>query len=273
MKSKFFILPFIIFCIGFLGFLLLNENQEEEQENISSFTIAGKEFILPSPIHTFSFLEENGFQWEGLGLPKKNSDFTLKSQIALNLGIRASDGVIFVFAGEMLSAWDARRDVLLNAKKLDIENQIKKTISTLDRAVLFRANKTDLLERIIDIEISIENTLQKKGRDDLSLLIEMGSWIGGLEIVTRGIIKDFREVHTEVLHQSHISELSIEIFKEIIQKTKDQAEKDFLNQILSKLTIIHLKILALESRGTTKLDIQDINKDALELLNIIQTPK
>lgn len=263
----------IIICICFFSFIFLTENHEEELENINSFTIGGKEFILPSPIHTFTFLEENGFQWEGLGHPKQNSDFTLKSQIALHLGIRASDGVIFIFTGELISAWDARKDVLQNSKKLEIENHIKKVINTLDRAILFRANKTDLLESIIDIEIAIENSLQKKGRDDLSLLIEMGSWIGGLEIVTRGLITNFNEVHTEVLHQSHISELSIEIFKEIIQKTKDDTEKVFLNQILSKLIHIHYKILSLENRDITKSDILDLNKYALELIEIIHIPQ
>ena len=129
MKFRIFFRSIFIFISGSIFYLFFNENQKEDLENINSFTIAGKEFILPSPIHTFSFLEENGFQWEGLGHLKQNSDFILKSQIAMHLGIRASDGVIFVFTGEMKSAWEARSDVLQDAKKLDINNQIKKTIN------------------------------------------------------------------------------------------------------------------------------------------------
>jgi len=273
MKTKLIVISLVIFLVGFFSLFYLQNSQEVEEENITSFKIAGKDFTLPSPIHTFTFLNESGFKWEGLGNQDQNTEYTLQSQIALQLGVRASNGVIFLFTKELKSAWDAREDVLRNARKLELENQIKKSIMILDRSVIAGSSNSDILENIIDIEISLENSLQKKGRDDLSLLIEMGAWIGGLEIVTKGLVREFNEIHTEVLHQSHLSDLSIEIFKEIIYKTKGEKEKEFLTHILNELTKIHSRILSLENRRITKTDVLELNRESKELVNYLNNPK
>ncbi len=273
MRTKLITISFVIFLVGIFSLFYFQNSQEVEEENITSFKIAGKEFTLPSPIHTFTFLNESGFKWEGLGNQDQNIEYTLQSQIALQLGVRASNGVIFLFTKELKSAWDAREDVIRNAKKLELENQIKKSITILDRSVIAGSSNSDILENIIDIEISLENSLQKKGRDDLSLLIEMGAWIGGLEIVTKGLVREFNEIHTEVLHQSHLSDLSIEIFREIIYKTKGEKEKEFLTHILNELTKIHSRILSLENRRITKTDVLELNRESRELVNYLNNPK
>ena len=162
MRTKLITISFVVFLVGIFSLFYFQNSQEVEEENITSFKIAGKEFTLPSPIHTFTFLNESGFKWEGLGNQDQNIEYTLQSQIALQLGVRASNGVIFLFTKELKSAWDAREDVIRNAKKLDLENQIKKSITILDRSVIAGSSNSDILENIIDIEISLENSLQKK---------------------------------------------------------------------------------------------------------------
>ena len=67
MRTKLITISFVVFLVGIFSLLYFQNSQEVEEENITSFKIAGKEFTLPSPIHTFTFLNENGFKWEGLG--------------------------------------------------------------------------------------------------------------------------------------------------------------------------------------------------------------
>jgi hypothetical protein len=126
MKTKLIVISFVIFLVGCFSLFYFQNSTELEEENITSFKIAGKEFTLPSPIHTFTFLNESGFKWEGLGNQDQNTEYTLQSQIALQLGVRASNGVIFLFTKELKSAWDAREDVLRNAKKTGIRKSNQK---------------------------------------------------------------------------------------------------------------------------------------------------
>ena len=245
---------------------------EEEEINITSFSISGKSFTLPSPIHSFLYLSENGFEWKNLGGNGADVVFSFPSQIALQLGLRASDGVVFLFTKELDSAWSAREDVLRYSEKLGIDNKVKLSIAKLDTAFLKGSDKEDLLDAIINIEVSMENSLRKKGRDDLSVLIEIGSWIGGLKMVTNGMNLNFREEHTEVLRQSHISELSVEIIKEIIKRTEDENEKKFLNRFLEYLIKVDLIINSYENNRITKDSIQNLSLLANEIKLFLDTP-
>lgn len=272
MKNKFFIISSIISLIFILAILYLFNPFEEEEINISSFTISGKSFTLPSPIHSFLYLTENGFDWKHLGGNGSDASFTIPSQIALQLGLRASDGVVFLFTKELDSAWNAREDVLRYSEKLDIDRKVKLSIAKLDTAFLKGSDKEDLLEAIINIEVSMENSLRKKGRDDLSVLIEIGSWIGGLKMVSSGMNSNFKEEHTEVLRQSHISDLSVEIIREIIKRTSDDKEKEFLNKFLDYLVKIDTIINSYENNRITKESILNLSILAEEIKVFLDTP-
>jgi hypothetical protein len=272
MKNKFFYVV-LLFTIILLSSLLYIFNPfEEEEVNISSFSISGKSFTLPSPIHSFLYLSENEFDWKNLGGNGADEVFSIPSQIALQLGLRASDGVVFLFTKELDSAWSAREDVLRYSEKLGIDNKVKLSIAKLDTAFLKGSDKEDLLDAIINIEVSMENSLRKKGRDDLSVLIEIGSWIGGLKMVSNGLNSNFREEHTEVLRQSHISELSVEIIKEIIKRTKDENEKIFLNKFLDYLINVDIIINSYENNRITKESIQKLSVLANEIKVFLDTP-
>ncbi|NBU96940.1 MAG: hypothetical protein EBS19_01800, partial [Spirochaetia bacterium] len=240
--------------------------------NISSFSISGKSFTLPSPIHSFLYLSENGFEWKGLGGNGVDGVFNTPSQIALQLGLRASDGVVFLFTKELNSAWSAREDVVRYSEKLGIDNNVKISIAKLDTAFLKGSDKEDLLDAIINIEVSMENSLRKKGRDDLSVLIEIGSWIGGLKMVSNGLLSNFKEEQTEVLRQSHISELCVEIIKEIIKRTEEENEKLFLGKFLDYLVKIDFIINSYEKNRITKESIKSLSILATEVKLFLDTP-
>jgi hypothetical protein len=70
-----------------------------------------------------------------------------------------------------------------------------------------------------------------------------------------------------------LSDLSIDIFREIIYKTKGEKEKEFLTHILNELTKIHSRILSLENRRITKTDVLELNRESSELVNYLNNPK
>jgi hypothetical protein len=91
-------------------------------------------------------------------------------------------------------------------------------------------------------------------------------------MVSNGLNSNFREEHTEVLRQSHISELSVEIIKEIIKRTKDENEKIFLNKFLDYLIKVDIIINSYENNRITKESIQKLSVLANEIKVFLDTP-
>lgn len=231
---------------------------EEDEDNISAFEISGKKFTLPSPIHSFLYLSEQGFNWLELTEEDPVKDYKLQSQIALHLGLRASDGVVHLFNKEFLKAKKDREDVLHYSGKLGLTHDIRKAVAELDLAFIKGSDRDDLINAILKIEVQLENSLKKKGRDDLSLLIELGSWLGGLELVTKGIRREFKEEYCYVLRQSHITELSIEIIKAVRDKTKDEKEIQFLDGLLKRFEDLHLLVDSFDTEVVTQKSLNDL---------------
>lgn len=255
-KKKILGISVLLFILSIV-FYFVNQT-EEEAENITSFKISGKEFTLPSPIHSFLYLSNIGFNYKGLIEWEERKPYAYNSQIALHLGLRASDGVVLLFNNDFSSAWKAREDVMYFSDKLGIGDNLKSSIVKLDTTYLKGGSKEDLIEAILQIEINLENSLRKKGRDDLSVLIELGSWMGGLDLVCRGIERDYKESYLQVLHQAHISSMSIEIIKEILLKTENPKEKEFLQGFLDYLIKIDNLIDKFDQNGITKSSLNEL---------------
>lgn len=249
--------------------------QDDAEDEIlhSSIEISGKLFTLPSPIHSFLYLTENKFNWDGLTEEDPIRDYKYQSQIALHLGLRASDGVVHLYTGELLKAKKDRSDVLHYSNKLGVAPELERSIKKLDLAFIKGADRDDLVDAILNIEIKLESALRKKGREDLSLLIELGSWLGGLEIVSKGILRDFKNEHCAVLRQSHITELSVEILKAVIQKSGDGEETNFLKGLLVYFQNIHIIVDKFDSMEVTPESVRELSGLAREARIYLENAK
>jgi len=205
---------------------------EEEEFN---FIIDGKSYIMPTAFHSFHYLNSLNFQWKNLAEMNTNINSTNESQTALLLGFRAADGVIFLFANEKESARKVRNSVIELAKNLDIITDIKSEISSLDNAVILNADEDILEDRIIDLQYKIQNALHKKQKDNLAALVELGGWLEGLHITCKGIILNYNSDHSEILKQSHVSKIYIDIVNALIKKHSNDKEKLILENVLSNL--------------------------------------
>lgn len=241
-----------------IGALYFIQFDSEVEVNTGAFEISGKKFTLPSPIHSFIYLSEQGFDWKDLTEEDPIKDYKFQSQIALHLGLRASDGVVHLFNREFLKAKKDREDVLHYSEKLGLEKEIKKSIAALDLAFLKGSDRDDLVNAILTIEIQLENALNKKGRDDLSLLIELGSWLGGLELVIKGIQRNFKDEYCFVLRQSHITELAVEIVKAVREKTKDENEILFLEGLQKRFEVLHKVVDRFDSEVVTPQSLNEL---------------
>ena len=254
---------------GFYFYTNLSGFNEEPENNISSFHIDGKEFVLPSPLHSFLFLHQLGFDWTGLGGLGAGHDYDLPYQKAIQLGMRASNGVVFLFTKELEDAKLARDDVLALANSLDIEDEIRLSVLNLDTAFIKGSGLDEIQEAVTGLEITLENSLRNKGRDDLSVAIELGSWVEGLRMATAGMKKSSTKEQLEVLRQPHVTELSTKIVQKLIERAENPREKEFLEIFLSYLQRIHNQIHRFRNSEITPADIENLYDIAEELQSFL----
>jgi hypothetical protein len=65
----------VLAVTGFYYYNLKKENPLLEEEEQFNFVIDGKNYIMPSPVHSFEFLNAMGFPWKGLAEASKNSKY------------------------------------------------------------------------------------------------------------------------------------------------------------------------------------------------------
>jgi hypothetical protein len=143
-----------------------------------------------------------------------------------------------LYADERESARKTRTIVIDLADKLDITPGISEAVSALDNAVIVHADQTALDERIIHLQYQMEKALHKRKKDNLALLVELGGWLEGLYIASKGIAKNYDPSLAEILRQPHIADLYIDILTVLSKKTSNEKEKKFLESIIEYLTKI-----------------------------------
>jgi hypothetical protein len=266
------IISVVLILVVILSLFVYKYKKLNEVSGDNNFQLNGKKIVLPSPLHGFYYLNSLGFPWKGLGYLTEEIDYRIESQIAIQLGIKASNGILYLNEKDLENSYKAREQVLKLAEKLEIEAGLRLAILELDLAY-FNGNESDQIqESLNNLENTLEVELKNKGRDDLSLLIELGSWVEGLRVATLGISKNYKLAYIEVLKQPHISALSIQIINSMIDNTKKEDDSKFLKRFLFHLEGIHAIISKLNSKTVTIDEINSLRKKSEEIREFLDQP-
>ena len=196
-QYRYYILTLVTMTVltvtGFYFYKEKSQVPSVEEDVQFNFIIDGKNYIMPSPVHSFHFLNTMGFPWKGLAEASPNAKYETEAQTALNLGYRSADGTVHLFAEEKLKAVEARSTFIELAGNLNITAEVKDAISALDNAVTLGKDQNVLDDRIIQLEYQIEKALHTKKKENLAVLVELGAWLEGLHIASKGITKDEKE--------------------------------------------------------------------------------
>ncbi len=274
-QYKYFILTLVtITLLSGTGFYFYNKRIQispVEDDIQFNFIIDGKNYIMPSPVHSFHFLNMMGFPWKGLAEVNTSSNYTNESQLALNLGMRSADGTVLLFAGEKLKAVEARSTFINLADKLGITPDIKDALSALDNAVIRGQDHTVLDDRIIHLEYQIEKALHTRKKENLAVLVELGGWIEGLHIASKGIMANYTPGYAEILRQPHIAEIYLDVLVALIYRSNDEKEKVLLESIHKYLTLVSKVANHTHKESFPLAKVKELNVLAIEIRKIIES--
>ena len=156
---------------------------------------------IPTPGELFAALQKPGKpNWTGAYRPPIPTSYKSRAQIALNLGGLIADGFIAVEAQDSQQVKNIGSDVIKLAKALGVsQNVLSRGNSINDFA---ETNQWDSLQEELEAtQNEVKNSMQSHSDQDLVILVSIGGWIRGTEVVSGSVAANYDERSAKVLRQ------------------------------------------------------------------------
>jgi hypothetical protein len=185
---------------------------------------------VPTPGELFAALGKPGkTNWSGQYREPMPVTYRNRAQIALNLGGLIADGFIAVEAKDSQQVKNIGSDIIKLAKALGVSEHLLSRGNSINE---FAENNewNTLQEELEATQNEVKSSMQSHADQDLVILVTLGGWIRGTQVVTAVIMENYDERGAKVLRQpalvrfmqSKINEVSPELRMESLVKDVSQ---------------------------------------------------
>src|SRR5438270_11337248 len=186
---------------------------------------------IPTPGELFAALEKPGkTNWSGQYRAPMSMTYRNRAQIALNLGGLIADGFIAVEAKDSQQVKNIGSDIIKLAKALGVSENLLRRGNSLNE---FAENdEWDVLQEELEAtQNEVKTSMQTHRDQDLVILVTVGGWVRGTQVVSAAIMQNYDERSANVLRQpalvsfiqTKLNEVSPELSAEPL--VKDVKEK------------------------------------------------
>src|SRR6266481_2386086 len=197
----------------------LPANQLEKAARSDAITI-------PTPGELFAALGKlEKTNWSGQYRGPMPVTYRNRAQIALNLGGLIADGFIAVEAKDGQQVKNIGSDIMKLGKALGVSEQLLSRGNSINEFA--ENNQWDTLQEELEAtQNEVKSSMQSHADQDLVILVTLGGWIRGTQVVTGAIVQNYNEQSAKVLRQpalvhfmqSRINEISPELRNEPLVK-------------------------------------------------------
>jgi hypothetical protein len=186
---------------------------------------------IPTPGEIFAALEKPGKpNWSGQYRGPIPMTYRNRAQIALNLGGLIADGFVAVEAKDSQQVKNIGSDIIKLSKALGVsENLLRRGNSLNDFA---ENDEWDALQEELEAtQNEVKSSMQTHSDQDLVILVSVGGWLRGTQVVTSAIMQNYDERAAKVLRQpalvsfiqAKLSDISSELRAEpLVKDVNDQ---------------------------------------------------
>src|SRR5437773_10283406 len=182
---------------------------------------------IPTPGELFAALEKSGkINWADQYRGPIPMTYRNRAQIALNLGGLVADGFIAVEAQDSQQVKNIGTDIIKLAKALGVSENVLSRGNSINE---FAENSEwdALQEELEATQNEVKTSMQSHSDQDLVILVSLGGWIRGTQVVSAAIIKNYDERSAKVLRQpavvnfihTKMNEIGAELRNEPLVKT------------------------------------------------------
>jgi hypothetical protein len=212
----------------FTGVLVAAGAEETGHLTADQLAKAGRSdsISIPTPGELFAALGKTGkTNWSGQYRGPIPVTYSNRAQIALNLGGLIADGFIAIEAKDGQQVKNIGSDIIKLAKALGVSERLLGRGNSINEFA--DNNEWDTLQEELEAtQNEVKSSMQSHADQDLVILVTLGGWIRGTQVVTSAIIQKYDERTAKVLRQpalvhfmqSKINEISPELRGEPLVK-------------------------------------------------------
>lgn len=159
---------------------------------------------IPTPGETFAALAKPAKpDWTSTYRGPIATSYKTRAQIALNLGGLIADGFIAVEAQDSQQVKNIGGDILKMAKALGVSENILSRGNSINQ---FAENDEwpALQEELEATQNEVKASMQSHRDQDLVILVSLGGWIRGTQVVTSVVLKNYSEQLAQVLREPEL---------------------------------------------------------------------
>ncbi len=225
---------------------------------------------IPTPGELFAALTKPGKpNWAGQYRPPIPTSFSNRAQIALNLGGLIADGFIAVEAQDSQQVKNVGADIIKLAKALGVsENVLGRGKSINDFA---ENGEWDALQEELEAtQNEVKTSMQSNKDQDFVILVSLGGWIRGTQVVSGSVMQDYNEAGAKVLRQPAL----VSYIQAKVKEVSSELQKDPLVQSVSDQLSEIQKLVTFTGSGTpTAEEVRKLNEAVTKLMNDIQNKR
>src|SRR5881396_1567164 len=156
---------------------------------------------IPTPGELFAALGKTGkTDWSGQYRGPIPATYRNRAQIALNLGGLIADGFIAVEAKDGQQVKNIGSDIIKLAKALGVSEKLLSRGNSINEFA--ENNEWDTLQEELEAtQNEVKASMQSHSDQDLVILVTLGGWIRGTQVVTSAIMQNYDERSAKVLRQ------------------------------------------------------------------------
>src|SRR5438105_12060149 len=183
-------------------------------------------FSIPTPGELFAALGKPGkTNWSGQYRGPIPVTYRNRAQIALNLGGLIADGFIAVEAKDGQQVKNIGADIIKLSKALGVSEHLLGRGNSINEFA--ENNEWDTLQEELEAtQNEVKASMQSHADQDLVILVTLGGWIRGTQVVSGAIARNYDERSAKVMRQpalvkfmqSKINEISPELRSEPLVK-------------------------------------------------------
>jgi len=175
---------------------------------------------VPTPGEILAALDKQTKpNWQSQYRPPIPTTFTSRPQIALNLGGLIADGYIAVEAEDSQQVKNVGKDIMTLAKSLGVSKDILSRGSTITDFA--DKNEWDTLkEELEQTQNEVKQSMIDLHDEELVILVTVGGWIRGTEVVTSWISDNYTPGAAKLLRQPGLVNFMRSKLKELPEKTR-----------------------------------------------------
>jgi hypothetical protein len=223
---------------------------------------------IPTPAELFTALGKSAkTNWSSQYRGPMPMTYRNRAQIALNLGGLIADGFIAVEAKDSQQVKNIGSDIIKLAKALGVSESLLSRGNSINEFA--EHNEWDTLnEELEATQNEVKSSMQSHDDQDLVILVSVGGWIRGTQVVSGAIARNYDERSAKVLRQPALVKFMQSKVNEISPELRDQP---LVKDVSEQLTGVEKLVSFPTDKAPSVDDVRKLNEAVGKIMGKIES--